>query len=137
MGLLKNNEWDQFKKAITLALKSSDWTASFDGLLWSDNDRKPAHNQEIFVKLAPRYVQVFVSGIQNRSTTIIQLQLGREWEQLQNWMKNEFPDPEWRWSATVNGRTWEDNSWAPTRDQTIRANMKNSHRIGWKNRSFT
>jgi hypothetical protein len=121
--LSKGFEWHQFRTAITLGLKSSQWSASFEGQPWINADRKPWHNQEIFVSIMPVQTQVFVSGLPNRSAVSLQLQLGREWEQFQEWMRNEYPDPNWRWSAAVNGHAWEDNSWAPTHDQTIRVNM--------------
>lgn len=123
MGLLKDNEWHQFKSAITLSLKSSHWSASFEDQPWFNADRNPGHNQEILVSIMPVQTQVFVSGLPYRDTVVLQLQLGQEWEQFQEWMTNEFPDSARRWSAAINGKAWEDNSWVPTRDQTIRVNM--------------
>jgi hypothetical protein len=52
---------------------------------------------------------------------IVHLHEGREWEHFNEWVKTHRPLD--RWAAFLNGHPWEDDTQAPTRDQTIRVNI--------------
>jgi hypothetical protein len=55
------------------------------------------------------------------NSQIVHLQVGREWTHFNEWMADHHPID--RWSATINGHIWEDDSFAPQKDQTIRVNV--------------
>jgi hypothetical protein len=65
--------------------------------------------------------QVFVT-LPGYPSRIVHLTVGDEWHHFCNWMLMEFEER--KWSAYINGKLWEGNSWAPSRDQTIRINFR-------------
>jgi hypothetical protein len=94
---------------------------------WTDDERKPLENDVVQVILAhlrvsvQRTVQVFVK-IGTANSQIVPLQVGNEWARFCEWMEGRFPSDA-RWSAAISGRPWEDQSFAPTKDQTITVNI--------------
>jgi hypothetical protein len=127
LGLIRGNEWDNFRKCMNLVLKMWSWTAMLRGEPWTDNERKPLENDEIQVRLtrlrAPIQgaVHVFVK-IGTANSQIVHLQVGNEWAQFCEWIEARFP-ADARWSAAINGRPWEDQSFATTKDRTIRVDV--------------
>jgi hypothetical protein len=126
LDLIKDKEWENFQRCMNLIMKNWTWTAFLKGEKWCNDDRKPKDHDEIQVTLAKlrdpvqKAVQVFVKTGSD-STQITHLQVGREWEHFKEWMAiHHLID---RWSASFNGRAWEDDTRAPTRDQTIHVNI--------------
>jgi hypothetical protein len=121
LTVVRNKEWVNFEKCMNLVLQGWHWKAILRGQPWENDDRKPCENDEIQIlleKCGPKLetVQVFVR-VGSGGSQIVHLHKGREWEHFKEWMAAKCPLV--RWSATVNGHTWEDNSFAPSRDQTI------------------
>jgi hypothetical protein len=126
LGLTRGKEWTNFRQCMDLILKKWVWTASLRGTPWIDDERKPNEGDTIQVNLwrqrtpVLQTVQVFVK-IGSGSSQIAHLEIGNEWNRSVEWMTDRYPVD--RWSATIDGHPWEDNSFAPTRDQTIRVNV--------------
>jgi hypothetical protein len=110
---------------MNLVLKGWKWTAILRNQPWTNDDRKPCENDEIQIRLAKcgdtlQTVQVFVK-VGSESSRILHLHVGMEWEHFNEWMTVHRQVD--RWAATVNGHRWEDDSFAPTKDQTIHFNI--------------
>jgi hypothetical protein len=126
LGLIRGKEWENFKQCMDLIFKGCCWSAFLRGQLWMNDDRKPLGHDGIQIRLAKlrepvqKAVQVFVK-VGTGSSQIVHLQAGREWEHFKEWMAVHHPID--RWADTVNGHVWEDDSFAPSRDQTIRVNV--------------
>jgi hypothetical protein len=111
---------------MDLILKKWVWNASLRGTPWIDDERKPNEGDTIQVNLwrlrtpVQQTVQVFVK-VGTGSSQIVHLEIGNEWARFVEWMTDRYPVD--RWSATIDGDPWEDQTLTPTRDQTIRVNV--------------
>jgi hypothetical protein len=120
------NEWEVFKHCMNSVMKNWVWTAFLRGKPWSNDERKPANGEEIQVQLwrvrvpVQKAVQVFVQ-VGSGKTQITHLAEGNELAHFNEWMHGRYPID--RWSASICGKRWEDQSFAPTRDQIIRVNV--------------
>jgi hypothetical protein len=81
LGLLRGQEWRQFKTCMDGLFREIGWSATFEGDPWFDQSRVPVDNQKIRIQFhldggrEVETIQVF-TVVPNQPTHVIDLQVG-------------------------------------------------------------